>query len=115
MCPSDHGMTRAAGASATVLIMVSYRQPGTVLTERTFTVPLDHAQPGGEQITVFAREVVAAGRESAQQPSQWQRELQSGRLALGHEHVPVVCVQAQDVYVQVLAQPLPKDEVDILN
>jgi pimeloyl-ACP methyl ester carboxylesterase len=69
-------MTRAAGASATVLIMVSYRQPGTVLTERTFAVPLDHAQPGSEQITVFAREVVAAGRESAEQP--WLVFLQGG-------------------------------------
>jgi pimeloyl-ACP methyl ester carboxylesterase len=28
-----------------------------VLTEHEFGVPLDHAEPGGEQITVFAREV----------------------------------------------------------
>jgi len=33
------------------------RIPGLVLTEHEFTVPLDHAAPGGEQITVFAREV----------------------------------------------------------
>ena len=39
--------------------MTSYRQPGTVLTDLSFTVPLDHARPGGEQIQVFAREVVA--------------------------------------------------------
>jgi pimeloyl-ACP methyl ester carboxylesterase len=48
--------------------MISYRQPGTVLTDRTFTVPLDHAKPDGEQIQVFAREVVAADKASADLP-----------------------------------------------
>jgi len=48
--------------------MTSYRQPGTVLTDHTFTVPLDHAKPDGEQIQVFAREVVAAGKASAGLP-----------------------------------------------
>jgi pimeloyl-ACP methyl ester carboxylesterase len=33
------------------------RVPGLVLTEHELTVPLDHANPGGEKITVFAREV----------------------------------------------------------
>jgi pimeloyl-ACP methyl ester carboxylesterase len=37
-----------------------YRQAGTVLTDHTFTVPLDHRRPDGEQIEVFAREVSAA-------------------------------------------------------
>src|ERR1039457_1790125 len=41
--------------------MVTYRQPGTVLTDLTFTVPLDHASPGGQQIELFGRQVVAAG------------------------------------------------------
>ena len=41
--------------------MMSYRQPGTVLTDLTFTVPLDHADPGGQQIQLFARAVEAAG------------------------------------------------------
>jgi len=45
--------------------MTSYRQPGTVLTDLTFTVPLDHARPDGEQIQVFAREVIAAGKTAA--------------------------------------------------
>jgi len=40
--------------------MLSYRQPGTVVTDRTFSVPLDHARPEGEQIEIFAREVAAA-------------------------------------------------------
>jgi len=39
--------------------MPSFRQPGTVLTDHYFEVPLNHAEPGGPQITVFAREVVA--------------------------------------------------------
>ena len=56
--------------------MVSYRQPGTVLTDHTFTVPLDHGQPDGEQIEVFAREVVAAGSKSADLP--WLVFLQGG-------------------------------------
>ncbi|WP_427924441.1 alpha/beta fold hydrolase [Streptomyces sp. cg40] len=45
---------------------VSYRQPGVVLTDRRFTVPLDHEDPAGETIELYAREVVAsdkAGRE----------------------------------------------------
>lgn len=42
--------------------------PGLVLTNHTFTLPLDCARPDGEQIEVFAREVVAAGREEAQLP-----------------------------------------------
>jgi len=39
--------------------MPSFRQPGTVLTDHYFEVPLNHADPGGPQITVFAREIVA--------------------------------------------------------
>jgi pimeloyl-ACP methyl ester carboxylesterase len=38
--------------------------PGLVLTEHEFQVPLDHARPDGETITVFAREVAdPAGRD----------------------------------------------------
>jgi pimeloyl-ACP methyl ester carboxylesterase len=56
--------------------MVSYRQPGTVLTDLAFTVPLDHARPGGEQIQLFAREVVAADKVAADLP--WLLFLQGG-------------------------------------
>ena len=35
----------------------SYATRGLVLTEHEFAVPLDHARPDGETITVFAREV----------------------------------------------------------
>jgi pimeloyl-ACP methyl ester carboxylesterase len=40
----------------------TYRQPGTVLTDHHFSVPLDHGKPDGERIEVFGREVVAAGK-----------------------------------------------------
>src|ERR687885_669459 len=42
----------------------TYRPPGLVLTEHEVSVPLDHAAPDGERITVFAREVADPdGRE----------------------------------------------------
>jgi len=42
--------------------------PNLVLREHEFIVPLDLAQPGGEEISVFAREVVALGKEDAELP-----------------------------------------------
>src|SRR5919199_3991048 len=43
---------------------VEVRTAGLVLVEHEFAVPLDHAQPDGERITVFAREVADPdGRE----------------------------------------------------
>ncbi|RII09683.1 Proline iminopeptidase [Streptomyces sp. YIM 130001] len=42
--------------------MTTYRQPGVVLTDRHFTVPLDHARPDGEQIELYAREAVASDK-----------------------------------------------------
>jgi pimeloyl-ACP methyl ester carboxylesterase len=59
-----------------VLIMASYRQPGTVITDRSFSVPLDHERPDGEQIEVFGREVVAAGETAHRLP--WLVFLQGG-------------------------------------
>jgi pimeloyl-ACP methyl ester carboxylesterase len=56
--------------------MRTYRQRGTVLTDHTFSVPLDHHRPGGDRIEVFAREVVAAGRGGADLP--WLVYLQGG-------------------------------------
>jgi pimeloyl-ACP methyl ester carboxylesterase len=56
--------------------MVSYRQPGTVLTDLTFTVPLDHGDPAGQQLQLFARAVEAADRQDAGQP--WLLFLQGG-------------------------------------
>ena len=56
--------------------MLSYRQPGTVLKDHTFTVPLDHARPGGEQIELFAREVVGADKQASELP--WLLFLQGG-------------------------------------
>jgi len=56
--------------------MLSYRQPGVILKDLTFTVPLDHAIPGGEQIELFAREVVAADKQASDLP--WLLFLQGG-------------------------------------
>jgi pimeloyl-ACP methyl ester carboxylesterase len=56
--------------------VISFRHPGTVLTDRLFSVPLDHSRPDGEQIEIFAREVVAAGKAGADLP--WLVFLQGG-------------------------------------
>ncbi|MGK4904790.1 alpha/beta fold hydrolase [Streptomyces albus] len=52
------------------------RHPGTVLRDHVFAVPLDHDRPDGEQIEVYAREVVAAGHEDDRLP--WLLFLQGG-------------------------------------
>ncbi len=43
---------------------MSYTVPGLVLQAHELRVPLDHAQPRGEKITIFAREVAAPGGEA---------------------------------------------------
>ena len=51
--------------------MPTFQQPGTTLTDHVFEVPLDHADPRGAQLTVFAREVVAkenAARQDGELP-----------------------------------------------
>lgn len=55
---------------------VSYRQPGVVLTDRRFTVPLDHDAPSGETIELYAREAVAADKADRDLP--WLIYLQGG-------------------------------------
>ncbi|WP_369230296.1 alpha/beta fold hydrolase [Streptomyces sp. R21] len=55
---------------------VSYRQPGVVLTDRHFSVPLDHSAPSGEQIELYAREVVASEKAGSDLP--WLVYLQGG-------------------------------------
>ncbi|WP_328492456.1 alpha/beta hydrolase [Streptomyces sp. NBC_00414] len=54
----------------------SYRQPGVVLSDRRFTVPLDHDAPNGETIELYAREVVAS--DQADQDLPWLVYLQGG-------------------------------------
>lgn len=58
--------------------MTSFRHPGTVLTDHTFRVPLDYGRPGGEQIEVFAREVVAADQAARAGDLPWLLFLQGG-------------------------------------
>ncbi|MEU1075682.1 MULTISPECIES: alpha/beta fold hydrolase [unclassified Streptomyces] len=56
----------------------AYRQPGTVLLDHRFAVPLDHARPDGEQIELYAREVVAAGRAAERERLPWLLYLEGG-------------------------------------
>jgi pimeloyl-ACP methyl ester carboxylesterase len=56
----------------------TFRHPGTVVTDHTFLVPLDHTRPEGDQIEVFAREVVAAGKADAAGSLPWMVFLQGG-------------------------------------
>src|SRR5215475_5229485 len=57
--------------------MTTTRIPGFVLTDHAVELPLDHASPDtGGTIEVFAREVVAAGREQDDLP--WLLFLQGG-------------------------------------
>ena len=58
--------------------MRTYRQPGTVLTDHHFSVPLDHGRPNGERIQVFAREVVAADKTDRADALPWLVFLQGG-------------------------------------
>lgn len=54
----------------------SYRQPGVVLTDHHFTVPLDHSRPDGERIELYAREAVATGKDPESLP--WLLYLEGG-------------------------------------
>jgi pimeloyl-ACP methyl ester carboxylesterase len=54
----------------------TYRQPGTVVTDHTFGVPLDHGRRDGEQIEIFARSVVSASPGGDRKP--WLLFLQGG-------------------------------------
>jgi pimeloyl-ACP methyl ester carboxylesterase len=58
--------------------VTSFRHPGTVLTDHTFRLPLDYGRPDGEQIEVFAREVVAAGQAGNPGDLPWLLYLQGG-------------------------------------
>lgn len=42
--------------------------PGMVVSDHTFSLPLDHGNPDGETTSVFAREVVAPGRANEKLP-----------------------------------------------
>ncbi|KAB1139931.1 alpha/beta hydrolase [Streptomyces luteolifulvus] len=55
---------------------LTYRQPGVVLTDRHFTVPLDHDDPAGETIELYGREVVASDKAGQDLP--WLVYLQGG-------------------------------------
>ncbi len=56
--------------------MSTYHLPGFSMADHEFSVPLDHEQPNGEQITVYAREVVATAQVDNDLP--WLVFLQGG-------------------------------------
>jgi pimeloyl-ACP methyl ester carboxylesterase len=60
--------------------VATHRSPGFVFGEHEFELPVDHADPGGRKLTVFAREVVAVRRERDELP--WLVFFQGGP---GHE------------------------------
>ncbi|MFI9204813.1 alpha/beta fold hydrolase [Streptomyces sp. NPDC053048] len=68
--PKLPGVTRAGDEA------VTFRQPGLVLTDRFFDVPLDHGAPDGERIRLYGREVVASSRAHERLP--WLVFLQGG-------------------------------------
>src|SRR3954468_6738623 len=69
---------KAERASTTVTGMAATttRLPGLLLTDHEVEVPLDHARPDGETITIFAREVVAPRKRDQDLP--WLLFLQGG-------------------------------------
>ncbi|MFD5148498.1 alpha/beta fold hydrolase [Streptomyces sp. NPDC058401] len=69
-------MTPVNPAPAESAAAGSYRQPGVVLTDHRFTVPLDHARPDGERIELYARELVATGKDPESLP--WLLYLEGG-------------------------------------
>jgi len=56
--------------------MTTHRIPGLVLTDHEFQIPLDHARPDGDRITIFARDVVSPDKEHENLP--WLLFLQGG-------------------------------------
>jgi pimeloyl-ACP methyl ester carboxylesterase len=63
-----------------VMRVATHRSPGFVFGEHEFELPLDHGDPDGRKLTVFAREVTAVEREQNDLP--WLVYLQGGP---GHE------------------------------
>lgn len=64
---------------------LSYRQPGVVLTDRRFAVPLDHRDPEGETIELYAREVVASDKAGDDLP--WLIYLRGGPGFGAHRYI----------------------------
>jgi pimeloyl-ACP methyl ester carboxylesterase len=75
-------VARAGAEQRTVLrnllVVNSYRHPGTILTDHHVDVPLDHRNPDGERIEIFAREVVASGGPGRADELPWLVFLQGG-------------------------------------
>uniref|UniRef100_A0ACD6A9U9 Uncharacterized protein n=1 Tax=Avena sativa TaxID=4498 RepID=A0ACD6A9U9_AVESA len=68
--PTKRTMSSSAAAALASLHQAGawYVVPDLSLRDHRFAVPLDHSSAGSPSITVFAREVVAAGKEEAALP-----------------------------------------------
>lgn len=55
---------------------ITHRIPGLLLTDHEFRIPIDHSQPDGARLAVFAREAVALDKAQADLP--WLVYLQGG-------------------------------------
>ncbi|XP_051204681.1 uncharacterized protein [Lolium perenne] len=68
--PTNRAMSSSSAAPVTSPHQAGawYAVPDLSLRDHRFAVPLDHSSSGSPSITVFAREVVAAGKEDATLP-----------------------------------------------
>jgi len=111
----------------------THRLPGLVLTGHEFQAPLDYSKPAGEQLTIFARELVAADKVGADLPylvyfqggpgsgaprpmensGWWQRALQEYRVLLLDQRGTG---RSTPVLAQTLARfPTPQAQADYLR
>lgn len=58
------------------MILHTHQLPGLAVTDHLFTVPLDHTDPGGATIEVFARALADPARAADRLP--WLLYLQGG-------------------------------------
>ena len=50
------------------MIVSSHQQPGLIVNDHQFDIPLDHTLPGGATITVFARELIPVENPECKKP-----------------------------------------------
>ena len=59
-------MTSCVVHRKSIAMSITHRLPGLILTDHEFQVPIDHSQPDGARLAVFAREVVAPDKAQAE-------------------------------------------------
>lgn len=113
--------------------IATHRVPGMALKSHAFQLPLDYTKPDDDQITVFAREIVAAGKEddnlpmlvylqggpgsAAPRPTEnsgwWKRALQEYRVLMLDQRGTG---QSTPILTETLARfPTPQKQADYLK